>query len=163
MKIKNRHRLKSKDIKNVFSELKNTFLSISIDEKSSLEIGEFEGIKFVFVDGNPCFMYYEDKLVFTLIGIEKYKPKENFVVVDMGAVKFVTNGADVMAPGIIDADSSISKGDQVWINDEKNHKALAIGFTLMSGEEMVIQKSGKAVKLIHFVGDDIWNFVAKSL
>ena len=95
--------------------------------------------------------------------LSKYKPKQNYVVVDMGAVKFVTNGADVMAPGIVDADENIDEDDQVWICDEKHNKPLAIGIALMSGEQMLKEKQGKAIKTIHYVGDQIWNFVAKSL
>ena len=111
----------------------------------------------------PCFFYYDNNILFNLRGLERYKPKEHFVVVDMGAVKFVTNGADVMAPGIVDADNDIVEGDQVWICDERNHKALGVGIALMSGEQMVQEKNGKAISLVHYVGDTLWNIVAKSL
>jgi PUA domain protein len=162
-KIKNRHLLKTKDIKNFENELKKTFNSIIFNEKLSVETGDFEGIKMIFIDGYPCFMIYENKIFFTLYGLNKYKPKENFVVVDMGAVKFVTSGADVMAPGIVDADKNIVEGDQVWICDEKYHKPLAVGIAFMTGEQMIKEEKGKAIKTIHYVGDELWNFFAKSL
>jgi PUA domain protein len=76
----------------------------------------------------------------------------------MGAVKFVTNGADVMAPGIVDAYSGIVEGDQVWVCDERNRKPLAVGIAVMSGEQMVEGDEGVAVKLVHYVGDVVWNF-----
>ncbi|KYK29395.1 hypothetical protein AYK20_05455 [Thermoplasmatales archaeon SG8-52-1] len=136
MKIKNRHRLKSKDIKIFQNELKNIFEPFFIDEKALVEKGDLDGIKIILVDGKPCFMYYEKKIFFTLTGINKYSPKKKFVIVDMGAVKFVTSGADVMAPGIIDADESIDKNDQVWICDENHHKPLAVGIAIMTGEQM---------------------------
>ena len=163
MKIKNRHRLKTKDIKKFQSELRNTFNNDFFNENSSVETGDFEEIKMVFIDGEPCFMLYENKIIFTLHGLNKYKPKQNFVVVDMGAVKFVTNGADVMAPGIVDADENIIEDEQVWICDEKHHKPLAIGIAIMSGEQMIKEKQGKAIQTIHYVGDRLWNFAAKSL
>jgi PUA domain protein len=163
VKIKNRHRLKSKDIRKLQNELRNTFNSIFFNEKSSVETGDFEGMKIIFVDDEPCFMFHEDKIVFTLHGLDIYKPNENFVVVDMGAIKFVTSGADVMAPGIVDADKNIAENDQVWICDEKHHKPLAVGIAIMSGEEMVNEEKGKAIKTIHYVGDRLWNFAAKSL
>jgi len=47
----------------------------------------------------------------------------------------------------------------VYICDEKNKKPLAIGIALASGEEMVNQDKGKAIILIHHVGDDIWGFL----
>jgi PUA domain protein len=163
MKIKNRHRLKSKDIKFFQNDLRNMFESFFIDEKSLVETGDLDGIKIILVDDKPCFMYYKNKIFFTLIGINKYYPKKKFVIVDMGAVKFVTSGADVMAPGIIDADESIDKNDQVWICDENHHKPLAIGIAIMTGEQMKKEKKGKAIKTIHYVGDKVWNFCAKSL
>jgi PUA domain protein len=163
MKIKNRHRLKTKDIKKIQNELKNAFNYVFFDETSSVETGDFEGIKLIVVESEPCFMFHENTIVFTLHGLNKYKPKQNFVVVDMGAVKFVTSGADVMAPGIIDADENIVEDKQVWICDEKHHKPLAVGIAIMSGEQMIKEKSGKAIKIIHYVGDKLWNFSAKSL
>ena len=42
----------------------------------------------------------------------------------MGAVGFITKGADVMAPGITDADPMIQKDDLVWICDEKHRKPI---------------------------------------
>jgi PUA domain protein len=74
----------------------------------------------------------------------------------MGAVVFITKGADVMAPGITDADPMIKKDDLVWICDEKHRKPLAIGIAIMTGEEMKTKKTGKAVKTLHFVGDRLW-------
>ena len=163
VKIKNRHTLKSKDIKKIQDELKITFNSVDIDKKSSVEVGDFKGTKMIFIDSEPCFIFYDNKIIFTLYGLSKYKPKENFVIVDMGAIKFVTNGADVMIPGIIDADKNIAENDQVWICDEKYKKPLAVGIAIVSGEEMINDKSGKAIKTIHYVGDELWNYTAKSL
>ena len=98
-----------------------------------------------------------------MAGIEKYRPRNRYVIVDMGAVQFVTNGADVMSPGIVDADKNIQENDIVYICDEKNKKPLAIGMALVSGDEMISQKKGKAINIIHHVGDKLWAFVAKSL
>lgn len=162
-KIKNRHRLKNKDVKNIQDELQKMYNQHFFDEKSTLETGDLQGIKIILVDDTPCFIIHEKQTVFTLRGIYKYKPREKFVVVDMGAIQFVTNGADVMAPGIVDADKNINENDQVWICEEKHHKPLAVGIALMNGEEMIKNKQGKAVKIIHYVGDTLWNLTAKSL
>ena len=159
-KIKNRHKLKTKDIKKILHDIKLIFDYDFFDIKSSVEIGDLENQKLVFVDDEPSLMYYQDSVFFTLHGLNKYKPRNRFVVVDMGAVKFVTNGADVMAPGIVDADKKINENDLVWICDEKYHKPLAVGIALMSGEKMIKGKSGKSVKIIHHIGDSLWSFFA---
>ena len=162
-KLRNRHRLKSKEIRNIKNNIEQKYNDVVIDEKSVFEVGDHEDVKLIVVDNIPCFMYVEDNLVFTLQGLNFFKPRSYFVVVDMGAVRFVINGADVMAPGIIDADENIKKDDFVWICDVKNKKPLAVGSALVSGVEMKNSESGKAVRNIHYVGDDVWNFVAKSL
>ena len=162
IKIKNRHRLKSKDIRKYQDDLKLIFNEIFFNEKSTIETGDLDGRIIIFIDDEPCFMSYNDKIVFTLHGLNKYKPKKNFVVVDMGAIKFVTNGADVMAPGIVDVDKDITEGDQVWICDETHHKPLAIGIALVDGEEMISKSQGKVINTIHYVGDELWNYVNRS-
>jgi PUA-domain protein len=162
--IKNRHRLKNREINKLIDTLNKDFENIVfLDRKSTLEVGDVEGIRFVLVNGQAVLMYFEGRLCLTLKGIEFFKIKERFVVVDMGAVKFVSNGADVMSPGIINADKNIKENDFVWVCDERNKKALAVGFAKISGEEMISSESGKAVRIIHHVGDVIWSFVAKSL
>ncbi len=157
-KLKNRHRLKQKDTKMYTNKLKNKFGKDFIDVNSSIEIGNFNEFELIVINNEIDFMLIEGNIFFTLNGINKYKPNQYFIEVDMGAVGFVTNGADIMAPGIVKADLKIEKNDYVWIRDEKHQKPLAIGKALMSGEEIINTKKGKAVKNIHFVGDPLWNF-----
>ena len=117
IKIKNRHHLKNKEIKEILNELKEVFTSSFFDIKSSVEKGYVEEFEVILIDDEIDFIINEGKTFFTLRGLNKYNPKERFVMVDMGAVKFVTNGADIMSAGVIDADENIEEGDQVWICD----------------------------------------------
>ncbi len=93
----------------------------------------------------------------TIKGALELEITKKYVVVDMGAVKFVAKGADVMSPGIVDADSGIQEEDFVIIVDETHRKPLAIGKAIISGHEMVEKNEGKAVKAIHYIGDKLWN------
>lgn len=156
VKIKNRHRLKEREVKELAADLKTRFQGDFFDEKVAVDIGTLEEFTVLVVNDSVDFMIYEDKVIFTLHGLAKYQPKTNFVVVDMGAVGFITKGADVMAPGITDADGTIQKDDLVWICDEKHHKPLAVGISLMTGAEMKTKKPGKAVQTLHYVGDRLW-------
>src|SRR5437870_9801198 len=72
----------------------------------------------------------------TIRGLLVFPAKKRAVTVDMGAVRFIYNGADVMAPGIVDADPGIRAGDIVWVRDEKNGRPLAIGRAIMEGAAM---------------------------
>jgi len=99
------------------------------------------------VDGEPFL---------TVRGLLHYRPTKRYVTVDMGAVPFVCNGADIMSPGVVDADPSIEPGDLVWIRDERNLQPLAVARALIRGPEMVERSSGKAAESIHYVGDRLW-------
>jgi len=162
-KIRNRHRLKNKRIREIQDLVEKNFSDIIFDENSVFEIGDVNDSMIIFIDELPCFKLEDNEYIITLAAVNKYKPKGKYVIVDMGAVKFVTNGADVMAPGIVNADSNISVDDQVWICDEKHHKPLAVGIALKDGPEMIESDKGKAVRIINYVGDWLWNFSAKSL
>jgi PUA domain protein len=81
--------------------------------------------------------------------------KDKRIIVDMGAVKFVAKGADIMSPGIVDVDTTIRRNDLVVICDEVHGKPLAIGRALVNADAMMGNR-GKAVKSIHYVGDRIW-------
>lgn len=156
-KIKNKHSLKRREIKDFFYDLKSRFTFDLDDFDFKVESGFFDNIKIIFIDDVPCFMYIDDAIFFTVMGILKFKPKDKFVVVDMGAVQFITSGADVMSPGVVDADLNIEKDDQVWICDVRNKKPLAVGYALMNGSDMIKENKGKSVKIIHYVGDKYWN------
>lgn len=79
------------------------------------------------------------------------------VVVDMGAVAHVANGADIMRPGISDIPSDFAKGDLLVIVDEKYSKPLALGLAEVESKEMKSMSKGKVIENVHFVGDELWN------
>ena len=157
MKVKNKHPLKRKNAKELIKRLELQFDETMDFSTNDLFKGTIENTTFYFLTQTPIAFDINDCVMMTLRGILRFKPKKRFVTVDMGAVKFVTNGADVMAPGIVDADKNIEKDMPVWIRDERHQKPLAIGLALMSGEEMIESTAGKAVKMIHYIGDSIWN------
>jgi PUA-domain protein len=81
------------------------------------------------------------------------------VSVDMGAIPYVCNGADVMAPGIKEVKRDFEKGGLVVVRDIKHGKALAIGTSLASSSEIRAMKKGKAIRNLHYVGDKIWKAI----
>lgn len=115
--------------------------------------------KIVLVNDKAEFFFYEHDLHIlpTLKAILSKNIIMKKVVVDMGAVKFVASGADIMRPGIKEFDE-VSKNDFVMIVDEKNKKPLAIGQMMNSSDELKVILTGKVIKNLHFVGDKIWNF-----
>lgn len=156
MKVKKRHFLKKKEIKKIKDKLDE--YSEIISEDSNVEIAYTTEFPLILVNKEPFAILYNKKIIPTLKAIIKtnIKPKKK-VTVDMGAIKYISNGADVMCPGIVKADSKIKKGDITVVIDEKHGKPLAIGFALIDGDEMTKRERGRAVKNIHYVGDKVWN------
>lgn len=126
-------------------------------EDRVLEKITLEDYSLILVDGKPLLFEIEGQLFPTVRGALEMGLQKRLVVVDKGAIRFVSNGADIMAPGVIEADPEIKVGDFVIIVEETHKKALAIGKALMEGPQMVEANSGKAIKSITHVGDKLWN------
>ena len=77
------------------------------------------------------------------------------VMVDMGAVKFMCNGANVMRPGI-KSHTEFSKDEIVCIVEESQQKFLAVGKSLVHSSEMKEMSKGEIVKNLHYISDRYW-------
>lgn len=78
------------------------------------------------------------------------------VIVDKGAIKYITRGADIMKPGIVWVDHNIKKGDIVIVCEETYRKPIALAESLYDAEELRVGM-GKALVNLHYIGDKIWN------
>lgn len=156
MWYRKRRRIRKKEIRKLSEEIIERWGDCPFSEKNQVDLAEARDFDLIFSDGKLLGIIYEGMSFLTLRGILACNPSKAWVTVDMGAVKFLYNGADVMAPGITDADAEIKEGDPVWIREETHKKPLAVGIALMDGKEMVLSNKGKAVKTIHYVGDRIW-------
>ncbi|MES2153740.1 MAG: PUA domain-containing protein [bacterium] len=159
-RIRRRARLRNKESSDLTAQVAAALGGAKLwPEGAVLESGEFADRALLLVDNKllglwdgpgptgPAFL--------TVRGLLAYRPTARAVTVDMGAVRFVANGADIMAPGIVAADPELQPGDWCWIKDEKNGQPLAVGKCIVAGTAMVRGK-GKAVKSIHYLGDKIW-------
>ena len=144
-----RIRLRSKEVN---KELQH--YNVNLSKKDQVELVE-NGNKLIVVNKQPYFFYHDGKPLPTLKYLQEHQVLKK-ITVDMGAIKFVINGADVMRPGITEIDQGITKNDFIMIVDENNKKPLAVGIALFDSEEMKSMDSGKVIKNIHYVGDELW-------
>jgi len=114
-----------------------------IDSNAQIIIGD--GIKILNVDGCYIPLLSEDTILEKLAN----------VIVDMGAVKFMCNGANVMRPGIKKY-KEFKKGDIVCIREESQNKFLAVGKAIMGSSELESISKGEIIKNIHYVSDKYW-------
>ena len=142
--------MRSRDSKKLLQGLSKDYGQV-IAKK--VEVAEFEEKKVYLFDMKIEFIEDENGVYPYLGG--SYLNDLPRVVVDMGAIRFVCNGADVMAPGIVEVDK-FDEGSLVVIRDMSHGKALSIGKSLKSSTEIMSNKKGKVIQNIHYVGDKLW-------
>ena len=157
MNVKSRHHLRADDIAAIEDAIAAS-LGVELDadsyERVAFDDSDWE---VVLVDGDSLVLYVDEEPFLTVQGANAYPPERGVVTVDAGAVSFVSDGADVMRPGIVEADPDIEAGDLVAVNEESHGKFLAVGRARIDGDDMV-GDSGKVVDSIHHVGDDLFEF-----
>ncbi|MEM2282877.1 MAG: DUF1947 domain-containing protein [Candidatus Hadarchaeales archaeon] len=107
-------------------------------------------------EGKPLCFEEEGRLFPALTASELFQLRK--VVVDMGAVPHIVNGANVMAPGIVRMDP-LKEGEEVLVVDEKYGKPIAVGLSTVSGEK---PERGVVVRNVHHLGDEVWKIGLKS-
>jgi len=157
MQVKSRHHLRSDGISDLEASLAD-HLGIDLGGESYERV-EFTDVdrEVVLVDGEALVASFDGDLFVTVRGANDHPPERHVVTVDTGAISFVSDGANVMRPGITEATDDIEPGDLVVIVEEAHGKALAVGRADAEGSEMV-GDSGKVVETLHHVGDDLYEF-----
>lgn len=156
IRLRKRHRMRQKEIAAIASAIEGATGGKVFSASDTVDMAEGPDFDAVIVDGKVLAVVLGGVPFLTVRGLLRYNSTKRFVTVDMGAVKFVANGADVMGPGIVDADPSIAEGDLVWIRDERNKRPLAIGRALVPAAAMLSKTKGKAVSSLYYVGDKLW-------
>ncbi len=156
LKLRRRTRLRRKEVDSWFRRLSEDFGMPMPADEIPVDQAEAGDLRLLLREDEAVALVFGDAIVPTVRGLLAYPAQKRFVTVDMGAVPFVYNGADVMAPGIVEADPAIRPGDFVWVRDEKNRRPLAVGRAIMDGPTMAREERGKALETLHHVGDDLW-------
>lgn len=160
-RIKKRHLLKKREQRDEIARIEQEIgASIEgIDVKSHLEGGVLDdGSRVLLLDGEIVFFQHEGRMYPALRALLNGLIDVPRITVDMGAVKFVVNGADIMRPGITQVDDRVKENGIVVVVDENHGKALAVGIAKLSAEALRTATSGKVVKSIHHINDDLWVF-----
>jgi len=147
---------------NLISKSETALLLKTVSERWNIELPKIKNLKvhqilddaqIITGDGIKILKINEDYFPF----LSETKMLEKFpnVMVDMGAVKFMCKGANVMRPGIKKF-TEFEKGQIVCIVEESQHKFLAIGKAMVSSSELENMEKGEIVKNIHYISDKFW-------
>ena len=153
---------------NLISKSETANLLKTVSEKWKIDVPKVKNLKVYEID-NEIQLITGEKIKILKIKNE-YLPflseismleKFPFVQIDMGAVKFMCKGANLMRPGIKKF-SEFSKNDIVCIAEESQNKFLAIGKSEVDSSELVSMEKGEVLKNLHYISDKAWE-VSKTL
>ncbi|OKY79188.1 MAG: putative RNA-binding protein containing PUA domain Tma20 [Candidatus Methanohalarchaeum thermophilum] len=160
IEIKTRHHLREDKISNLKNYLNGYFDCKLIGDEDKVELAVTDDKKeFIYLNDEPLLFKFGDVFFPNLKGALEFDLNNKFIVVDEGAVPHVVNGADIMAPGVTDVDEEIEEDDLVIIKEENHGKPIAIGKAIEKGKDIKNLEKGKIAKNIHYVGDELWEFI----
>jgi len=147
---------------NLISKSETTALLKTVSEEWGIEFPKIKNVKvhqisddaqIITGDGIKILKVNEEYLPF----LSETETLEKFpsVMVDMGAVKFMCKGANVMRPGIKKF-TEFEKDKLVCIIEESQHKFLAVGKAMVSSSELENMEKGEVIKNIHYISDRFW-------
>lgn len=110
----------------------------------------------IYLESEPVLVKIDDYIL-PFIGLAG-KSSLKRVYVDRGAVKPITNGADIMAPGIVKYDV-FREGELVSVCVEGLDTVIAVGIALVESNELDKMSKGKVIKNLHYLSDMFWNSV----
>jgi malignant T-cell-amplified sequence len=126
-----------------------------VPKVKSIKVYEVEHGRRLLVADETVAVQVNDNIVPFLGGKPEVLARFPSVTVDMGAIKFVCNGAKVMRPGITNFDS-FKKGDIVVVKDQTHGKVLAAGVALEESEAAKAMAKGYVVDNLHYISDKMW-------
>ncbi len=157
--------LSKKDKKKLFNEITRLYPGLNLSRDLNIEIVIEDDIQLYLFNSIPAFieLYYSDRRL--LVPHLKYLLKTEFrrwlpvLVVDEGAVKPISRGADLMRPGIIRIEGTFKAGDIVAVVEPSRGLPLAIHLAQYDSEEIIAMEKGRVSKSLHHLGDKYWKLV----
>lgn len=153
---------------NLISKTDTVIVLKEISEQWRLEIPKIKNLKIYDLDENAKIIVGEgmtalkiDQTYLPFLTDTKILERFPNVTVDMGAVKFMCDGANVMRPGIRSF-SEFEKGQLVCIVEESQKKFLAVGRALVPSSELQTMTKGVVIENLHYVSDKYWE-IRKSI
>ena len=172
------HPLSKKEKKEIFKTLKNLFneeyLNYMLNNFKDMSIhkGNIQNKKrnVIFEGNNPILFEYDKELYYpTVYLLQMFNAGlclniiKNCALIYDATVEYIVNGADLMLKGVINRkdikenERPFKLSDLFYVQTETGH-ICAVGIALMDKITMnVDQPSGKFLKILHKIGDSLYN------
>ena len=147
---------------NLISKSETASIMKQISEDWKIELPKIKNLRFHHISDNEIIITGDGitaikidcKILPHLSEIELLK-KFPYIIVDMGAIKFVCKGANIMRPGITKLDD-FNDGEIICVVEESNNKFLSVGIAKMSSDKANSTKTGMVVENLHYISDKFW-------
>lgn len=146
--------LSKSDTADLIEKMRAKWPQAALPKVKTLKAYEVDGERRLLISDELAAVQVRDEIV-PFLGRSEALAHFSFVRVDMGAVKFVCNGAKVLRPGIVEF-GAFKKGDIVTVKDQAHNKVLAVGIALEDSESAKAMAKGYVVDNLHYISDKAW-------
>ncbi len=145
-----------KELSRQFQEEVSSSFDLNLTKKDKVELNQTDDGEYYKINDSIRLIKIKERLIPHLNFIKEENLGIPRVFVDRGAIKFVTNGADIMRPGITKIEENVLENKLCVVVEDLNEVPLAVGIALYDSVDMKAMDSGKVVKNIHYMSDSWW-------
>lgn len=149
------HSLSKREVHDITGQISKSWPTNSIGAIKDLQVYVIDGNKRLLVGNDLVAIQLAPDLIIPHLTQHDILNHFASVQVDMNAVKFVCNGANIMRPGITDF-TTFKESEIVLVKDQIHKKELAVCISLvddLTGRKM---ERGVVLNNIHHIGDIYW-------
>ena len=149
------HSLSKREVHDITGQISKSWPTNSIGAIKDLQVYVIDGNKRLLVGNDLVAIQLAPDLI--IPHLTQYDILNHFasVQVDMNAVKFVCNGANIMRPGITDF-TTFKESEIVLVKDQTHKKELAVCISLVDDVTGRKMERGVVLNNIHHIGDIYW-------
>lgn len=149
------HSLSKREVHDITGQISKSWPTNSIGAIKNLQAYVIDGNKRLLVGNNLVAIQLAPDLIVPHLTQHDLLNHFASVQVDMNAVKFVCNGANIMRPGITDF-TTFKESEIVLVKDQTHKKELAVCISLVDDVNGRKMERGVVLNNIHYIGDVYW-------
>jgi malignant T-cell-amplified sequence len=149
------HSLSKREIHDITNHVNKTWLTNSFTGIKNLQAYVIDSDKRLLVGDKIIAVQLAPDLIIPHLTQHELLNHFASVEVDMNAVKFVCNGANIMRPGITDF-TTFKESEIVLVKDQTHKKELAVCISLVNDENARKMEKGVILNNVHHIGDIYW-------
>ena len=149
------HSLSKREVHDITGQISKSWPTNSIGAIKDLQVYVIDGNKRLLVGNDLVAIQLAPDLIIPHLTQHDILNHFASVQVDMNAVKFVCNGANIMRPGITDF-TTFKESEIVLVKDQTHKKELAVCISLVDDVTGRKMERGVVLNNLHHIGDIYW-------